>query len=184
MAHRLSLLPGKCEQIHGHSWWVELEIIGPVNGEGIIFEFGAVKRVFRSYLDFEYDHHLLLNDSDPIAVLDVIHVRFDQQDAATAAFRQVFLGGGIGHVVALEPRPFVFDNDLRLLRRDRASDVNLFRRVELVPVLDRVDQDFLQRQLDREGALMAVAVTLHVIEDLCLNLATGGEIGRDGKFHG
>lgn len=64
MAHRLHLRPGKCESIHGHSWWVELEIGGEVDLTGMILEFGSVKRVFRQYLDMEYDHRLLLHEGD------------------------------------------------------------------------------------------------------------------------
>lgn len=75
VAHRLSLLEGKCENIHGHSMWVELSLMGTyVNDKGIIcnyhdepFEFGAIKKDFRAFLDFEFDHHLLLNRNDPWA---------------------------------------------------------------------------------------------------------------------
>jgi 6-pyruvoyltetrahydropterin/6-carboxytetrahydropterin synthase len=72
VAHRLSLLEGKCENIHGHSMWVELSLIGHhLNDRGIIcdeagfpFEFSEVKKRFRTYLDTHYDHHLLLNQND------------------------------------------------------------------------------------------------------------------------
>lgn len=75
VAHRLSLLKGKCENIHGHSMWVELSLMGTyVNDKGIIcnyhddpLEFGDIKKSFRSYLDHEFDHRLLLNKSDPWA---------------------------------------------------------------------------------------------------------------------
>lgn len=71
VAHRLLLLPGKCENIHGHSMQVELMIFGAVNDKGILagLEFGTVKKQFRSYLDETYDHHLLLNDKDPWSTL-------------------------------------------------------------------------------------------------------------------
>lgn len=72
VAHRLSLLEGKCENIHGHSMWVELSLEATyMNDKGILcnyhdepFEFGEVKKSFRTYLDYEYDHHLLLNAND------------------------------------------------------------------------------------------------------------------------
>lgn len=74
IAHRLYDLKGKCEQIHGHSMWVELSIFGTINKGGILvndqeteFEFGAVKRAFREHLDSTYDHRLLLNKVDPWA---------------------------------------------------------------------------------------------------------------------
>jgi 6-pyruvoyltetrahydropterin/6-carboxytetrahydropterin synthase len=67
MAHRLSLLPGKCQQIHGHSWWVTLEITGEVDPRtGILLDFSSVKTAFRGYLDSQYDHRLLMNVEDPI----------------------------------------------------------------------------------------------------------------------
>lgn len=68
VAHRLSLLPGKCEAIHGHSMWVKLTVAGPSqldeNDLMAGLEFGAMKKAFRSYLDSEFDHHLLLNAAD------------------------------------------------------------------------------------------------------------------------
>jgi 6-pyruvoyltetrahydropterin/6-carboxytetrahydropterin synthase len=69
VAHRLSLLPGKCENIHGHSMWVEAELEGEVNELGVLLgmDFGSVKADFRHYLDTAYDHHLLLNKADSIA---------------------------------------------------------------------------------------------------------------------
>lgn len=66
MAHRLSQTPGKCQQVHGHSWWVELEIRGSVDVNGMILEFGDVKRHFRSMIDNVFDHKLLLNRNDPL----------------------------------------------------------------------------------------------------------------------
>lgn len=70
VAHRLSLLPGKCENIHGHSMWVTLELKGKLDSSGIMegIEFGALKKDFRDHLDDVYDHHLLLNENDPWAV--------------------------------------------------------------------------------------------------------------------
>lgn len=70
VAHRLSLLEGKCENIHGHSMWVELTIGGlelDKNGIAGGVEFGLLKKIFREHLDTQYDHHLLLNYSDPWA---------------------------------------------------------------------------------------------------------------------
>lgn len=70
VAHRLFLLPGKCENIHGHSMWIELEMEGELNEGGILegIEFGDLKKTFRGYLDQSYDHHVLLNKDDPYAM--------------------------------------------------------------------------------------------------------------------
>lgn len=69
VAHRLYLTEGKCEAIHGHSMWVELRLSGHVNSNGLLsgLEFGHVKKLFREYLDTNYDHRLLLNKADPFA---------------------------------------------------------------------------------------------------------------------
>lgn len=73
VAHRLSLLPGKCENIHGHSMWVELELTGAPDDRGLSngLDFGAVKRAFRGHLDRQYDHRLLLNAADSLCDLDL-----------------------------------------------------------------------------------------------------------------
>lgn len=67
----MSLLPGKCENIHGHSMWVTLELRGEMDESGRMagLDFGAVKKAFRGHLDSQYDHHLLLNEHDPFADL-------------------------------------------------------------------------------------------------------------------
>jgi 6-pyruvoyl tetrahydropterin synthase/QueD family protein len=66
MAHRLSLTPGKCENIHGHTWWCTMSLLGDVDETGKVLEFGKVKEEFRSYLDRNYDHRLLLYDRDEL----------------------------------------------------------------------------------------------------------------------
>lgn len=70
VAHRLFELEGnKCQQIHGHSMWIEMKIHGHVDKHGLLegLDFGAVKLEFRTFLDTNYDHHLLLNNKDPWA---------------------------------------------------------------------------------------------------------------------
>jgi 6-pyruvoyltetrahydropterin/6-carboxytetrahydropterin synthase len=66
IAHRLSQLPGKCQQIHGHSLSIKLSVFGPLNENGILcgLDFGSVKKVFREHIDTVWDHHLHLNVED------------------------------------------------------------------------------------------------------------------------
>jgi len=76
IAHRLSLLPGKCQQIHGHSLQITIEMhVGvdengiarsSVSGEGFRLDFGYVKQAVRGYIDDQFDHHLLLNAEDDL----------------------------------------------------------------------------------------------------------------------
>jgi 6-pyruvoyl-tetrahydropterin synthase len=74
IAHRLTLLPGKCQNIHGHSLLVTLRLNTEINStgyalgtDGTPLEFGMIKKAFRGYLDSVWDHHLHLNDADPWA---------------------------------------------------------------------------------------------------------------------
>lgn len=72
MAHRLSEQPdSKCYHLHGHSWWVDLELIGPVNDKGMVLglDFGSVKKVWRQYLDTNFDHHLVLHMHDSMVYM-------------------------------------------------------------------------------------------------------------------
>jgi 6-pyruvoyl tetrahydropterin synthase/QueD family protein len=68
-AHRLFLTKGKCQQIHGHSFWVDLELVGEVDDRGMVAgtDFGEAKRMFRDFLDQNFDHKTLLNQNDPWA---------------------------------------------------------------------------------------------------------------------
>jgi 6-pyruvoyl tetrahydropterin synthase/QueD family protein len=87
MAHRLFTTPGKCENIHGHSWWVELTIYGDIGEETGMLEgldFGMVKRHLRTYLDSGFDHRVLLNERDPFAGdLNILHYSTRGEDVET-----------------------------------------------------------------------------------------------------
>jgi 6-pyruvoyl-tetrahydropterin synthase len=75
MAHRLSQDTTKCKQIHGHSMQVTLVFLNlregdngmAVNNLNEVVELGAAKRRFRDHIDSVYDHHLVLNETDPFA---------------------------------------------------------------------------------------------------------------------
>lgn len=57
-AHRLENYKGKCANVHGHSWKVEVWIKGHVHEAdgktGILFDFGNIKQI-----KDKYDHKLL-----------------------------------------------------------------------------------------------------------------------------
>jgi 6-pyruvoyltetrahydropterin/6-carboxytetrahydropterin synthase len=63
-AHRLPFIPGKCQNIHGHSWWATFKIGGPRNDEGITIEYGKLKKVLRNWIDGELDHGAMLGVED------------------------------------------------------------------------------------------------------------------------
>ncbi|MFC8717978.1 6-pyruvoyl tetrahydropterin synthase family protein [Kitasatospora sp. NPDC057198] len=66
-AHRLPHLSGKCENLHGHSWWAEITVSAPVLAAGTVVEFGAFKRALREWIDTFLDHGAMLGANDPLA---------------------------------------------------------------------------------------------------------------------
>ena len=65
-AHRLPFIPGKCENLHGHSWWFEVTVEAPELAAGIIVECGAFKAKFRQWVDEHLDHGAMLGPEDPL----------------------------------------------------------------------------------------------------------------------
>lgn len=44
-AHRLRYLHGKCEELHGHNWKVEVSVVSNRLGkEGVVIDFGVLKQ--------------------------------------------------------------------------------------------------------------------------------------------
>lgn len=66
MAHRLPILPGKCQSLHGHSFWFEIEVEGPMDAFGVIVEYGRLKKVVREWIDENLDHGTVLGMEDPL----------------------------------------------------------------------------------------------------------------------
>lgn len=58
-AHFLPSYEGKCHNMHGHSWQVEIKIGGVVNStSGMIMDFSVLKKLVEPLLE-ELDHHTL-----------------------------------------------------------------------------------------------------------------------------
>jgi len=53
-AHFVPMCNTKCENIHGHTWKVEIEIIGEVQKDGMVIDFGKIKELLDSL-----DHNVL-----------------------------------------------------------------------------------------------------------------------------
>jgi 6-pyruvoyl-tetrahydropterin synthase len=76
-AHRLPFLEGKCESLHGHSWWAEITLRAKLNsgwcygmdGNGLSVEYGQVKSMIRSWIDVNLDHGTMLGHEDPMVKL-------------------------------------------------------------------------------------------------------------------
>lgn len=65
-AHRLRDYHGKCENLHGHNWDVEVSISSTeLNRVGMVMDFAEVKSLLAEILD-EFDH-VCLNEIVPFA---------------------------------------------------------------------------------------------------------------------
>lgn len=60
-AHRLRYLQGKCEELHGHNWKVEISVVSNrVGKDGLVIDFGILKRKLDKVL--KPLDHTYLND--------------------------------------------------------------------------------------------------------------------------
>ncbi len=60
-AHRLRYLHGKCEELHGHNWKVEVSVVSNRLGkEGVVIDFGILKQKVEKVL--KPLDHTYLND--------------------------------------------------------------------------------------------------------------------------
>ena len=60
-AHRLRYLQGKCEELHGHNWKVEISVVSNRLGkDGVVIDFGILKRKLDKVL--KPLDHTYLND--------------------------------------------------------------------------------------------------------------------------
>ncbi len=63
-AHRLNNYPGNCSNIHGHTWKIELTVIGDILDQvGMHIDFRYLKSILDEIIN-NYDH-TLLNDIAP-----------------------------------------------------------------------------------------------------------------------
>lgn len=70
-AHRLPFLGGKCENLHGHSWQVQIAFVAyqhvtGMDSNGISAEYGKLKQVVRGWIDDKLDHGCMLGVKDPL----------------------------------------------------------------------------------------------------------------------
>jgi 6-pyruvoyltetrahydropterin/6-carboxytetrahydropterin synthase len=63
MGHRLPFHQGLCRNLHGHSYKMDVEIIGTVNESGMIIDFYDLGKVIKPIIDI-YDHAFLCWEND------------------------------------------------------------------------------------------------------------------------
>lgn len=65
-AHRLPHLEGKCQSIHGHSFWVTATLAAETLDQGIAVEYADAKAYLRGWIDHHWDHGSILGERDPL----------------------------------------------------------------------------------------------------------------------
>jgi len=65
-AHRLAFHKGLCRNLHGHRYDVDIILEGVVGDNGILVDFGILKRDFIRPCLADLDHALLLEQPDPL----------------------------------------------------------------------------------------------------------------------
>ena len=81
-AHQLPWHPGKCRDLHGHSYRLEVTIAGPVGDQGVVIDFADVRDTVEREVIGRFDH-TYLNDilENPTAEL-IAHEIWKSVEAA------------------------------------------------------------------------------------------------------
>ena len=73
-AHFLTRYHGKCEHLHGHTYKLRVTVEGKVQANGLVLDFGILKKIVKERILDKYDHRCL-NDyfENPSAEVIVQH---------------------------------------------------------------------------------------------------------------
>lgn len=63
-AHALTQYYGKCENLHGHTYRLEVTVEGPVHDNGMVVDFVLLKRVVKKHVLSKLDHQNLNDHFD------------------------------------------------------------------------------------------------------------------------
>jgi 6-pyruvoyltetrahydropterin/6-carboxytetrahydropterin synthase len=72
MAHALRSYQGKCAGLHGHSYHLTVTVVGKAGNEtddpleGMVMDFGDLKRIVGEKILHVFDHAVVLNEKDPL----------------------------------------------------------------------------------------------------------------------
>jgi len=76
MAHALLGYDGPCRNIHGHSYYLYVTVIGNTlqddnsSTNGMVMDFGELKNIVKTELTDRLDHSLVLYDKTPAGIID------------------------------------------------------------------------------------------------------------------
>ncbi|MCD6346455.1 MAG: 6-carboxytetrahydropterin synthase [Bacteroidales bacterium] len=84
MAHALWGYDGLCKNIHGHSYILKVTVSGePIQDphdtkEGMVIDFGDLKKIVKKHIVDNYDHSVVLNSKAPVGQLVHLDEMFDR----------------------------------------------------------------------------------------------------------
>ncbi|MDR1459649.1 MAG: 6-carboxytetrahydropterin synthase [Bacteroidales bacterium] len=84
MAHALNGHDGLCANIHGHSYKLQVTIVGvPVDNckspkNGMLIDFSDLKRIVKESVIDRYDHALVLNNTTDNTILSVLQKHYNK----------------------------------------------------------------------------------------------------------
>ena len=64
MAHRLTEHKAKCWNIHGHTYKLEVTLMGKLKANGMVIDYTDLKNVVNEFIDENLDHKYLSNSAD------------------------------------------------------------------------------------------------------------------------
>ena len=77
-AHALLGYDGACRYIHGHSYKLEVSLLGPIRQQaghpknGMLMDFGELKQLVQQAVIQDWDHALLLNRNSPEGLIKAL----------------------------------------------------------------------------------------------------------------
>ena len=74
-AHQLPWHEGKCRNLHGHTYRLDVTVAGPVNENGIVIDFDNISTVVKATLIERFDHQFL-NDHFPNPTAELLATEF------------------------------------------------------------------------------------------------------------
>jgi 6-pyruvoyltetrahydropterin/6-carboxytetrahydropterin synthase len=84
MAHALWNYDGLCKNIHGHSYKLDVTVIGYPKEErdnskqGMVLDFGVLKTIVKETVIDKYDHSIIINENAPVNQLQHIEQMYDR----------------------------------------------------------------------------------------------------------
>ena len=79
-AHRLMDHPGACKNLHGHNYNITVYLEAEeLNSQGMVIDFGDIKKKIGMLIDEMYDHKTVLQDTDPLVPVLLPHLLLNLQ---------------------------------------------------------------------------------------------------------